>query len=367
MTTEKKYIDKIESYLSGDLSPEDKLLFEKEMAANENLQQQIKEYQFLFSQLDELGKRHELREKMDIIHHNIYNIPTDNNTQSATTNNKLVSFRKHIYNTITYAAAAALIAIITTLWIFSTVSKKNNSTRYSELKRDLDYIKRSQNAIIKDMKTPKAPLNPGTYGGTGFMIKADGLLATNYHVIENADSIYIQNVKGEAYKASVIYQDPVTDLAILKVDDDNFKAPPPLPYDLKTASGDIGEEVYTLGFPRDEIVYGKGYISAKTGFRGDTNAYQIAIPVNPGNSGGPLLDNKGNLLGIISGKQTPSDDIAFAVKSSFLNNMIDSLERTDGNNKEYRIEKSTQGLLHLSRVDQIKKLQDYVYMVKVYN
>jgi S1-C subfamily serine protease len=122
--------------------------------------------------------------------------------------------------------------------------------------------------------------------------------------------------------------------------------------------------VYTLGYPRNEIVYGKGYISAETGFRGDSGSYQISVPVNPGNSGGPVIDSHGQVLGIITGKQLPSEDIAFAVKSSFLAGMLDSLP---GKLDKYALLNSRSSLSGLSRVNQIKKLQPFIFLVKVYN
>jgi len=122
--------------------------------------------------------------------------------------------------------------------------------------------------------------------------------------------------------------------------------------------------VFTMGYPRDEIVYGKGYISAQTGFQGDTVAYQVSIPVNPGNSGAPLMDNEGNIVGIITGKQTTSDGIAFAVKSFHLKRLLEEMPKEKLPRREWTRKNN---LNTLSRVDQIKKLEDFVYMVKVYN
>jgi S1-C subfamily serine protease len=206
------------------------------------------------------------------------------------------------------------------------------------------------------------PANPGQYSGTGFAISGNGYLATNIHVIKDADSIYVETNKGEAYKATLVYEDKTCDLAILKILDSTFKLPPP-PYRLKNIQAPLGDEVYTLGYPRDEIVYGKGYISSETGFRGDSNAYQIAIPVNPGNSGGPLIDSKGQVLGIITGKESPSDDVAFAVKSSFLINMLDSLPKDFNRNALVK----PHAPRSQNRVDQIRQLQPYIFLVKVYN
>jgi S1-C subfamily serine protease len=150
---------------------------------------------------------------------------------------------------------------------------------------------------------------------------------------------------------------------VLKIADSTFKTQP-LPYSLKSQGLKLGEEVFTMGYPRDEIVYGKGYISAKTGFNGDTTAYQVSIPVNPGNSGAPLLDSRGDIVGIVTGKQTTSDGIAFAVKSAHLKRLLEEMPKDKQLKKDQLHKNHLDGL---NRVDQIKKLEDFVYMIKVYN
>jgi len=270
---------------------------------------------------------------------------------------------KSLWISMAAAALVALLIVGPALWYSGMLKKDNSGVRYREMKRSLENLTRSQNAIINTIKTINAPVNPGTFGGTGFAVSSNGLLATNYHVVENADSIYVQDDKGEVFKVKLIYQDPVSDLAVLKIMDSSFRLPL-LPYKLLNKTADVGEDVFTLGYPKNNIVYGKGYISAETGFRDDTSSYQVTLNVNPGNSGGPLLDNRGNVVGIVSGKQTPSNDIAFAVKSVLLNNLLDSLD-TDTLMKVPMVKQTP--LDHLSRVDQIKKLEDYIFIVKVYN
>src|SRR5437764_704090 len=83
-----------------------------------------------------------------------------------------------------------------------------------------------------------------------------------------------------------IYVNKNTDLAILKVIDTSFKKINSLPYYIPRTTSELGEQIFTLGYPKEEVVYGEGYISAKSGYSGDTTAYQISISVNPGNSGG---------------------------------------------------------------------------------
>jgi S1-C subfamily serine protease len=126
----------------------------------------------------------------------------------------------------------------------------------------------------------------------------------------------------------------------------------------------LGEGVYTFGYPGGEEVYGPGSLTASTGYSGDTTEYQVSIPVNPGNSGGPLIDDKGNIIGVISAKQTQVAGAAFAKKSAYLLKTIQNIP-SDSLNKSLTL--STKNTLAgLSRPQQLKKLKNYVFMVKVY-
>lgn len=276
----------------------------------------------------------------------------------------LVPLKRFYFKIAAIAASIALVIALGGIWISRSYSTHKLGS-YTLLRREIDNIKRSQNSLIHDMHKPQnpAPADPGQFGGTGFAIASSGLIATNAHVIAGADSIYVETSKGESLKVSVLYQDVQADLAILQITDSAFGMPQ-LPYTLRKAAVPLGDEVYTLGYPRDEVVYGKGYISSETGYRGDSSSYQIAIPVNPGNSGGPLIDGNGQVLGIITGKQSPSDDIAFAVKASYLASMLDSVGEP-GAKKVLQMRDG--GLGKLSRVNQIKKLEPFIFLVKVYN
>ncbi|HYK76560.1 MAG TPA: S1C family serine protease, partial [Daejeonella sp.] len=168
----------------------------------------------------------------------------------------------------------------------------------------------------------------------------------------------------ESFKAKQVYVDPAYDIAVLHITDSNFKSFQSLPYTFKKSASDLGEDVYTIGFPRDERVFNKGYLSSLTGFAGDTLSYQVDISVNPGNSGGPLLDNKGNVIGIINGKQTQAEGAAFAIKSNYLLRSLASIPQDSLEDRLVLNKKNS--LAGLSRTDQIKKLKDYIFMVKVY-
>ena len=126
----------------------------------------------------------------------------------------------------------------------------------------------------------------------------------------------------------------------------------------------MGENVFTLGFPREDIVYGEGSVSASTGYRQNANAYQVSVPVNPGNSGGPLMNENGDVIGIISGIQTETSGAAFAIKSRVLldviNEVPDSLKTSFTLPRQHFLKNS-------NKILKVKRWKEFVFMVKVYN
>lgn len=169
------------------------------------------------------------------------------------------------------------------------------------------------------------------WSGTGFAL-SNGYIATNYHVIEDAKSINIQGLNGDftiSYNADVIASDKFNDLALLRINDSRFKGFGTIPYSVKTAISEVGEDIYVLGYPLtstmgDEIKLTTGIISAKTGFQGDVSLYQISAPIQPGNSGGPLFDSNGNVIGIVNAKHQGAENVGYAIKASYLRNLIES-------------------------------------------
>lgn len=169
------------------------------------------------------------------------------------------------------------------------------------------------------------------WSGTGFALK-DGYIVTNYHVIDGANNITVQGIQGvfnKSYNAIVIGTDKNNDLALLKVNDPSFLGFGTIPYSLSSRSSEVGEDIFVLGYPLtatmgDEIKLTTGIISSKTGFQGDVALYQISAPIQPGNSGGPLFDKKGNVIGIVSAKHAGAENVGYAIKSMYLINLIDS-------------------------------------------
>ncbi len=359
-------IKDIERYLEGEMSEQERSAFDALRRKDPVVDAEVARHQLFLQHFSDYGRRQQLQENLQRIHSAI---DIDRMREAVApavvpATGKVISFRRRVFTGVAAAACIAIVASLSTIAYTQHAARQKSTAQYEDVRRVLNNIQRSQNALINNINSKNnAPANPGTYGGTGFAISTKGYLVTNYHVIKGADSMYVQNNKGEFFKAVSILEDISSDLAILKITDSTFKGQP-LPYSIQPQKVQLGEEVFTLGFPRDEVVYGKGYISAQTGFNGDTVAYQVSIPVNPGNSGGPLINNKGEVVGIISGKQTTADGIAFAVKSAHLKRLLEEIPKDKISRKEWN---NRNHLEYLTRQDQISKLQEYVYMVKVYN
>jgi serine protease Do len=364
---ENQLLEMIESYLSGEMAAEERAQFEALRKKDATIDTKIAEHKHFTGLLKQYNERLSLQNRLDEIHEEI-DVHTLKEDLMAHPSWVVQMWRNH-HSKISVAASVAIIAILLTLFITGDLSNKD--PRYVQLKREVDQIKgkteqlnNKTEKIIKDGK-PTGPAINAKFKGTGFALTGNGYLVTNYHVVNGADSVYVQNAEGESFRTKVIYTEPQYDVAILQINDPGFKNLGPVPYSLKKAKSDIGEVVYTLGYPGDDFKFGPGSLTAATGFHGDTTEYELFIPVNPGNSGGPLMDDKGNLIGVINGKQTQTVGAAFAVKSNYLLKAIQSIP-ADSLSKSLNL--STKNTLaNLSRTQQIKKLRNYVFMVKVYN
>lgn len=208
--------------------------------------------------------------------------------------------------------------------------------------------------------------------GSGFVISTDGIIATNAHVIENADriEIHLNNEFGiKTYSASVLLKDESNDVALLKIDDEEFKGFNSLPYTILQTT-DIGEDVFTIGYPLNSLMgdnykVTNGIISSNSGLKDDVRFIQITTPIQPGNSGGPLFNQDGNVVGLTTSKLneralgTSIENVNYAIKATYLINIYNMLP-----SKEQLNNNST--LSDKDLKDQVKVLKNYVCLIKVY-
>jgi S1-C subfamily serine protease len=180
--------------------------------------------------------------------------------------------------------------------------------------------------------------------GTGFLLSRSGLLATNWHVVANANNITVVFPGwGSSATAQLVIRDVANDLAVLRVTDSTRLAAtcPEPPFQLASASRvKLGERVSTIGYPLTPMLgsnpkFSEGVVSSKSGWQDDPRTLQISAQVQPGSSGGPLFDDDGNIVGIVVatldvGKvyelaNALPQNVNFAIKADYLLSLVASL------------------------------------------
>lgn len=361
MMNDNKLQEDIEKYLDGSMAVEERKQFELLRRQDATINQKIAEHQVFTKLLKQYSDRLALENRLNAIHDEI-DVHTLTEELMSHPSGIVRLWRNH-HSKISVAASVTIFAILGVL--FLTGKLDNRDAQYKQLSMEVGAIKTQ----IGRTQVPKKPAdgrpNTDSFRGTGFAITSNGLIATNYHVINNAAYVYVQNADGKAFKAKVLYTEPENDIAILKIADTSFTNLGPIPYTFKKAQSDLAENVYTYGYPQDSPNYGYGRLTAANGLNGDSLTYQISIPVNPGNSGGPLIDSRGNIIGIVAGKETRMEGVHFAVKASYL---LDAIQNIPADSLSKKVTLNTKNTLTgLSDSQQLKRIRNYVFMVKAYD
>ena len=156
--------------------------------------------------------------------------------------------------------------------------------------------------------------------GTGFVVSSDGLIATSLHVIGEGRPIKIRLANGNELEVTSVHAwDRTLDLAVLKV---NKKGLIPLPIG-DSSKLSQGSSVVAMGTPHGlEFSFVQGVVSARRTLE-SVEMLQVALPIEPGNSGGPMLDLYGRVHGVITLKSLVTDNLGFAVPSNLLKPLLD--------------------------------------------
>lgn len=363
-------LDTIERYLRQEMSQDERLHFEALRRQHPEIDQLVVEQHAFLQQLEHYGEIKKTKHQLLVIHNKLleqqligHQAPEEPKTAT------VVEFWRRYKRTIGVAASIAgitALSISATMQLFAPKSVKD----LQNLSRKITALESRQNAqnqqINKLISAPasKSPESEPVGSGTSFLIDGDGYLATNYHVINGSGTLIVVN-NGHEYVAKTVYTDPANDIAILLITDADWKPKSSLPYGIRKNNADLGEELFTLGYPRNTMVYNRGYLSAGTGYNDDSLSIQLSISANPGNSGGPVLDKNGNIIGILSTRDRQADDVVFATKAININRAIEELKK-DSAYRDLQIPGKS-SIRNLDRVEQIKRLQDCVFMVKAYN
>lgn len=219
-------------------------------------------------------------------------------------------------------------------------------------KWESEKLRRDDNATDEGRPKAEVGITEPKATGTGFLITRNGYLVTNLHVVKDCSKVRVQTSAG-LLDAEVVRVDDASDLALLKVAG-TFEALPVL----SSRCARLGATVATVGFPNVglqgfEPKLSKGDISSLAGIQDDVRFFQISVPVQPGNSGGALVDERGNVVGVVTAQLdqeaalqstgTLAQNVNYAVKSSYLLSFLEavpeaSAEMPDAKTHEQKFE-----------------------------
>ena len=216
------------------------------------------------------------------------------------------------------------------------------------------------------------------YSGSGFIIDKTGLIVTNYHIIKGMKNIEIYIPSRDIqYEAEILIKDINNDIVILKINDHKFvKEFINIPFSMGSSSViKEGQDIFTIGFPMKDVL-GKsaklstGIISSLYGFLDNPTLVQISNPIQPGNSGSPLFNSNGEVVGIVVSSLSASyfyenediipQNVNFAIKVDYLKNIISII-----NNGDKILSRKSQ-IRNLPLETQFKKIKPFIVIVKAY-
>jgi serine protease Do len=355
-------LEAIERYLSGDMNSSERAYFDNLRKTTPEIDQMVVEHSMFLHQMDIYSVHRNLRHSLQATHAKMMETGEVNEGGELTTKGRVIQLWKK-YKRVTAIAASVGGAIALAISALTLYLSPSNNDQIIQLNKNIAVITGTLKA-----KYTKIPADAtAVYGGSGFLIDSKGYIITNAHVLKGAGVIVVSG-KGKEFRTSIISIDKEKDLALLRIDDEDYQPLKSLPYNIRKINSDMGERVFTLGYPRPDpdIVYGEGYLSARSGYNSDSLSYQVQLSANPGNSGGPVFNNNGEVIGVLSTRQRQAEGVAFAVKSKNIYQLVEELKIKDTSMDNIRL--SSRGALKgMERTQQIARVEDCVFYVKSFN
>ena len=336
-------IDAAERFVKGEMSAEEKIYFEDLRKKNPELDQAVVEQIFFLKQLENYSHKKDFKSLLADVENKLRQeaFITGTIVKSPT---KIVQLWQRYKKDIAVAASiAGLVSLLiaTAISTVNTGEKTNIKPLVDKINKEAEKTRKIENKLNEIVKSgviveKTKPGFDSRFRATGFLIDANNnYIVTNAHVIKEASHhLIVENNNGEQFNASTVYVDIINDMAILKITDSSFKRLPSLPYSIRKSAAKLGEAIFMLGYPKQEIVYGEGYVSAKNG----------------------------ELIGVVTSTETNATGVVYAIKSANIYRAIEAVRKLK-NNEKIKIN-SVPTLKGLDRPGQVEKMKDYVFMIK---
>lgn len=367
MNSDQINMELFDAYLFGEMSAEEKSAFEKRLEEDEDFAREFHTHKDFLEKLDQGSEYAAVRSQLRLIHQ-----------QPGVGENSFFKSRTF------YMSLAAVAGIALLVTVFNPFIQEGDSSLAEE---DYQFLKNEGPAAASEsdyamdttvMTEPFESYENSDEGtgyisnrylkkliepplGTAFMISDDGYFLTSKHLTESFTQIILQNKEtAKTFETLVVYEDSLLDFAILKCHPDIAADFSPVPYRFATSKVDLGKEVFTLGYPKNDIVYTKGSVSSETGYKSDTNSFEVSMPANPGNSGAPLFSSDGELIGIVNANNNRKQAVTYVINYFPIAMTLKNLSETDSVQVDLSTNKK---LKNKTQIQLIKEFRSYIFEV----
>ncbi|ANI88154.1 hypothetical protein A9P82_01800 [Arachidicoccus ginsenosidimutans] len=359
-------IESLERYVNGEMLPEEKQYFEQMRASNPEIDKMLAEHKIFMQTLSSYAERKNFRQELNAVHNDLSVNGAICGAENET-DGKTISLWQRYRKTTAIAACIAGVTALVISGLISLFSPNNNKIEL--LSNTTEQLQKNQAYLSSKIKeVTKMPADAVIKsGGSAFLIDGNGFLITNAHVLKGSGAVVV-NHEGHEFSTSIMYVDEARDLAVLKITDKDYNPVKYLPYGIKTTEEDMGKNVFTFGYPSNDIAYNRGYISSLKGYEGDTSTISVSLLANPGNSGGPVFNESGDVIGVLGAREANTQGVTFVIKSKEIYRMLSDWRKTSDSAYDVKVTPLRKNNnARANRTELIKKLENYVYNVKAYN
>ena len=331
-------MERFDAYLRDEMSAEGRMEFEQELLSNTLLRTEFEQYHQFIGDVHDGAEYAAIRQMLRTVH----NKPGVVRKPFLLSPQFLIPF-----------ALAATIALL--LMVVNPFIKQGNDTaaieeyqylqNYPATSNESQAESPSESAVMDSSASVSANVSddkiyPGEAPylveiksapiGTAFLISKDGYFLTSKHLVDKHQKIKLQQKdKALTFEASVVYTDSLMDFAILKCDETLAETFKPVPFQFTKKDIQLGQDVFTLGYPKNEIVYTKGVISSERGYKSDSLSFEVSLASNPGYSGAPLFTYEGDLIGIVIANNTRQQSVTYVLHHHYITKVIENLSKND--------------------------------------
>lgn len=322
-------INLFDKYLSDEMSPSEKENFENSLATSSELKARFEEYIGFSKTLHDGVEYTKITDKLTSIHQELYPL-------------KMAFWKKRQFIIpFSVAASIALVLFLNPFGYGDQQAETNmgytplaNASEMAVTEETSPENPLSQDGIQKDQVNKSLDLideldfistQPK---GTAFLISQQGYFLSSKHLVEGKKMVILQQKElNKTFQVEVVYTDSLIDLALLKCSDELALSFDKIPYQLAKKPAILGEDLFTLGYPKKTITFTKGVLSSETGFESDSDYIEISMPSNPGISGAPLFNCQGKIIGLMTAQNSLKQAVSYSVSYENIKKTLESLSK----------------------------------------